>query len=397
MRCARIVVPIVSALVCAVSAYSQVCEPTVIRSTPVEEGLAYRPVVADGFLYVPVRPRGAPSGLRIYDISEPLFPRQQSQLPLENPQHVAVADDVAIVTSSLGSDRGILRTVDVSDPGAPQLLGELTLDAVASGLAVVDSTAYVTLSGFGLTIVDIAEPQSPRVVSTLAMSGTPYGIAVEGSIAYVTAGDEGLRVIDVTDPAAPVEVGSLTTGIPMYRVAVAEGLAGIGAEDNVLIADVADPASPALLATIPRPSLAIADVALDPPLLWFSTAEYRASLVALDISKPRVPLIAGELKTVGSHAFRILLFALDGSSAHVVDVEYIGLGGYQFQLSAVDISSCGACPADCDASGSLDFFDFLCFQNLFAAGDLAADCDGSGELDLLDFLCFQNEFAAGCP
>ncbi|MFG0283285.1 MAG: GC-type dockerin domain-anchored protein [Phycisphaerales bacterium JB039] len=55
------------------------------------------------------------------------------------------------------------------------------------------------------------------------------------------------------------------------------------------------------------------------------------------------------------------------------------------------------CYADCDESGSLDFFDFLCFQNAFAGGDPYADCDGSGSLDFFDFLCFQNEFAAGCP
>ncbi len=55
------------------------------------------------------------------------------------------------------------------------------------------------------------------------------------------------------------------------------------------------------------------------------------------------------------------------------------------------------CCVDCDESGTLDFFDFLCFQNQFAAGDPLADCDGSGVLDFFDFLCFQNEFAAGCP
>jgi hypothetical protein len=54
------------------------------------------------------------------------------------------------------------------------------------------------------------------------------------------------------------------------------------------------------------------------------------------------------------------------------------------------------CYADCDRSGQLDFFDFLCFQNAFATGEPYADCDGSGELDFFDFLCFQNEFAAGC-
>ena len=55
------------------------------------------------------------------------------------------------------------------------------------------------------------------------------------------------------------------------------------------------------------------------------------------------------------------------------------------------------CYADCDESGALDFFDFLCFQNAFAAGEAYADCDESGSLDFFDFLCFQNEFAAGCP
>src|SRR5690606_22865644 len=61
------------------------------------------------------------------------------------------------------------------------------------------------------------------------------------------------------------------------------------------------------------------------------------------------------------------------------------------------IGRCGwLCYADADESGGLDFFDFLAFQNEFAAGASAADCDNSGTLDVFDFLCFQNQFAAGC-
>lgn len=55
------------------------------------------------------------------------------------------------------------------------------------------------------------------------------------------------------------------------------------------------------------------------------------------------------------------------------------------------------CRADLDGDGSLTLFDFLSFQNLFAAGDLRADFDGDGALTLFDFLVFQNEFALGCP
>lgn len=55
-----------------------------------------------------------------------------------------------------------------------------------------------------------------------------------------------------------------------------------------------------------------------------------------------------------------------------------------------------ACPADCDGSGTLDFFDFLCFQDAFDAGDPAADLDGDGAFTVFDFLAFQNAFDAGC-
>ena len=68
----------------------------------------------------------------------------------------------------------------------------------------------------------------------------------------------------------------------------------------------------------------------------------------------------------------------------------------QDDLDAID-AVLGVCYADCDGSGTLDFFDFLCFQNAFALGEPYADCDGTGVLDFFDFLCFQNEFGMGCP
>ena len=67
-----------------------------------------------------------------------------------------------------------------------------------------------------------------------------------------------------------------------------------------------------------------------------------------------------------------------------------------FVLDVSEASGAG-CRADLTGDGILDFFDFLEFQDLFAAGDPRADFDGSGSLDFFDFLAFQNEFAAGCP
>jgi hypothetical protein len=54
------------------------------------------------------------------------------------------------------------------------------------------------------------------------------------------------------------------------------------------------------------------------------------------------------------------------------------------------------CPADCDFSGALDIFDFLCFVNHFNVWDERADCDGDGEFEIFDFLCYLNSFNTGC-
>ncbi|MFG0285362.1 MAG: hypothetical protein ACF8R7_13165 [Phycisphaerales bacterium JB039] len=56
----------------------------------------------------------------------------------------------------------------------------------------------------------------------------------------------------------------------------------------------------------------------------------------------------------------------------------------------------GRCYPDCDDSGALDLFDYLCFLNAFATGDVRADCDFDGSLSPQDLHCFSVAFALGC-
>ena len=103
------------------------------------------------------------------------------------------------------------------------------------------------------------------------------------------------------------------------------------------------------------------------------------------------------LVAVGANPKRIDLGFFPHPSTVSASSWDIGTDGDRILGNALLFAAGGGCFADCDSSGQLDFFDFLCFQNDFAAGSLAADCDGSGVLDFFDFLCFQNAFAAGCP
>ena len=76
------------------------------------------------------------------------------------------------------------------------------------------------------------------------------------------------------------------------------------------------------------------------------------------------------------------------------------MGGLNVGLSDAYLASYAICYADCDKSGALDIFDFLCFQSSFLAGEFyACNCDtttGAGVCDIFDFLCFQNAFVGGC-
>ena len=55
------------------------------------------------------------------------------------------------------------------------------------------------------------------------------------------------------------------------------------------------------------------------------------------------------------------------------------------------------CYADCDSSGTLNIFDYICFGNEYAASTSYADCDGNGSLNIFDYICYGNAYAAGCP
>jgi outer membrane protein assembly factor BamB len=71
------------------------------------------------------------------------------------------------------------------------------------------------------------------------------------------------------------------------------------------------------------------------------------------------------------------------------DVYSVGVTGLHAFLAT--------CEADCNADGSLNILDFVCFQGIFTAGDPGADCNADGALNILDFVCYQQAFQSGCP
>lgn len=130
-------------------------------------------------------------------------------------------------------------------------------------------------------------------------------------------------------------------------------------------------------------------------MIFVDGAGVEGTKSAAGIGNANAPFVVGGLRNTSGALFN----AFDGQ-VDDVQVYAEGLCSYDAQWlfdhpgqALPEI----VCYADCDDNCSLDFFDFLCFQNEFGSGSAFADCDGSGTLDFFDFLCFQNMFGAGCP
>lgn len=144
-----------------------------------------------------------------------------------------------------------LAILDLSDPNAPQRVGQHLLSAAINAIEIDGDYAYLATSN-GLTIVDMRNPSQPVPVAYMAGERL-YDLAINGSYAYVMqAGGEDaigqLLVVDISDSRRPRPLGHH----PVFRpgeLAFIDGYAYIislgpdyGGELKII--DLRDPASP---------------------------------------------------------------------------------------------------------------------------------------------------------
>jgi len=72
-----------------------------------------------------------------------------------------------------------------------------------------------------------------------------------------------------------------------------------------------------------------------------------------------------------------------------------GPNDYEFTLDNLAVSD-PPCPADFNADGQVDFFDYLDFSGALDVEDSAADFNGDATVDFFDYLDFVGAFDAGC-
>jgi len=128
-------------------------------------------------------------------------------------------------------------------------------------------------------------------------------------------------------------------------------------------------------------------------------------LVSGNVMRCRVEYAPGEMKVYVDDLMTPALtvavdledIGLDNGTAWVGFTSSTGGAFASHDIISWTMEAGTTCYADCDGGGTLDIFDFLCFQDAFTVMDPYADCDGNTIFDIFDFLCFQDAFATGCP
>lgn len=231
----------------------------------------YCHVRSNGYCYVVSRVDDA---LSIFDVSDPLNPtlagviRGAGAPPggnyLDQPWTVFVDDNLVAYVAAAGDNS--LTLIDVSDPTAPVLLGNIAGAGAPNFLnsirkVVVRGIYAYTVSGTDqrLCIFNISNPAAPTFVGSVthAMIDQPWSLEVLGNYAYTVsqAAGDGLAIFDISNPAAPFYVGGLVDWahiggcrdlvVPEDTFPRAYVLGSNAAVDSVCRINVANPAAPA--------------------------------------------------------------------------------------------------------------------------------------------------------
>lgn len=166
---------------------------------------------------------------------------------------------------------------------------------------ISNSSNPVWISDMSLSTPDPAtpEPPTPTPYGTLAGSATPSPVPQPEPVKIVFNNNYGyliqqlrpnLRIFDMSVPAAPVETGWYypeTSSKSFLDIEYGENRLYIAANDGLVILDVTDPVTPAMLGYLEI--LGTTKLTLDPPYCFMIQSP--SNLVVINIAVPSDPVL----------------------------------------------------------------------------------------------------------
>jgi hypothetical protein len=237
------------------------------------------------------------AGLHVVDITDPAAPVRLSTIDTPGEaMDVRVYGDRAYVADGSSG----LQIISVSQS---QIIGAVQTDG-ANGVDVSGSLAVV--AGNRLQIVDVTDPAAPVIVGNLdTLPDTPRDVVVNGTIAYVADYTGSMQIVDFGTPNTPTVVGRTnqdqSVGGVLEDVAFA-GPYAFGADiffvNGVPIVDVSTPSSPQTRAILDFSNFRDDDgngIAVDANYVYLTTHQgrlYIGQYLAIDDNGGVAPTVA---------------------------------------------------------------------------------------------------------
>jgi hypothetical protein len=267
--------------------------PFMVSSTPRES--PYRVAAQNGYVYLGTEWYEGDCYLRVIDAANPYLPVEVGRCVVPGLlEAVTVYGASAYVTTDLSSTQAGLYVIDVSDPGAPAVVGFSLLDTLSpSDVMAADDFAYVVDMDRGLRTFDVHTPTAPQQVGGYTVAGGGYAVTVAGGCAYFDGRRGGLNIIDITDPAEPVRTAFRPEG-GFVRVVGNIGYSASG-YGGLEIFDLSDPTNPVLLGVFDDMQY-VGDVAVAGSYAYL--ADW-TGVIVVDVSDPSAPVQVGMCSDMG--------------------------------------------------------------------------------------------------
>jgi hypothetical protein len=257
---------------------------------------------------------GDQQGILLLDVSNSTSPIQISRLQLGGQiNDLFVRNDLVYTANATG----LLQIVDITNPFAPRLRGQLTIPVSGEAIDIVADRAAIAAHNGGLVIVDIHNPDAPTLLGTSGPTlGSTFDVRYIGNHVYIAA-LSGLVIFDVSDPTHPTQLVYYNTinnnGANAHAVDVDGNRAylAIGAA-GLLILDVGVPTTPQALALIDTPGYTIGVQVVGSKVYL---ADREGGLQVVDLQTPDQPRLAGSLDTAGS----LCRLSVVGNLAYLAD------------------------------------------------------------------------------
>ncbi len=349
---------------------------------------------SDGYVYV-----SNDTGLTSIDARQPDTLRIVGELPFTGGARALALDGATIYLGSGDYETGYhLRGVDIADPAAPTLLGDLPLERAVGAIDTVGDIAYVS-AGTAFLVVDTAIPSTPEIVGTLeateytslfAQGGRVFA-TWSGFLSVIDAGipsrpffegtrpDTGifhpgfehidslqvindtlygvdsankLQIYDISDLDDPTPTTSiLTTDSPYFvDINVRDGFAFCPSADGFYVFDVSAKHNSKVVGRV-AVDLAVGGMAVQDGVLYSSilNSDSGDDIIAIDVHDPERPAILDAM----AHAetgFHVSDLAIDGHTAYAVATDLLALIDIS-DPAALTVISDTPLPADFEALG----------------------------------------------